>query len=284
MVTPKKEEGGGGGMVMNTVSWRCWRDLGKVVEVWDAREAGLEDVEGVDLRTRVLPLRGLCEIMVKDLAKFEEEGLTYYDFDKFGWHDANFVMHPEHFYIAAKITPDGLYRITYGEKPGLSDEEYLARLPGIFKQILPGAPSPGEYRVVDFSPYRMHNRCAPRFRVGRVLLAADAAHLCNPWGGLGITGGLVDVGGLCECFAGMWDGRADESILDVYSEKRMEKWRTCVDAVSRANLGRMAMMEKDGDQGTQAESKVSDGAAVRAKLLAGMEMRYDFTQHYRDAK
>ncbi|KAL2179634.1 uncharacterized protein P884DRAFT_275946 [Thermothelomyces heterothallicus CBS 202.75] len=214
---------------------------------------------------------------------------TYYPFaEKFGWQDANFIIHPEHFFMAARITRDGLYRITYGETPGLSREEYRERLPWKFETILPGHPKPDEYKVINFSPYKMHQRCAPKFRVGRVLLAADAAHLCNPWGGLGITGGFVDVGGLYDCLAGIWDGKADESILDLYSEKRIEKWKTIINPVSSENFRRVS----DKDPATRFERDEfmqmlkkgeTDEAFLKELLMGPMEVRYDFTQHYKDA-
>ena len=82
--------------------------------------------------------------------------------------------------MAAQIQPDGMLRVSYGEKVGLSREEYIARQPEKFRTILPGHPSPEQYKIVSLSPYKIHQRCAKTFRVGRFLLAADAAHLCNP--------------------------------------------------------------------------------------------------------
>ena len=75
---------------------------------------------------------------------------------------------------------DQLWRIAYGEVRGLSHEELRARLPEKFEKLLPGNPKPGDYEVVRFSPFVMHQRCVEKMRVGRVLLAGDAAHLCNP--------------------------------------------------------------------------------------------------------
>ncbi|KAK3900988.1 para-nitrophenol 4-monooxygenase [Staphylotrichum tortipilum] len=212
---------------------------------------------------------------------------TYYDFkEKFGWEDANFIVHPEHFFMAARITRDGLYRITYGETPGLSREEYLERQPWKFETILPGQPKPDEYKIVNFSPYKMHQRCAPKFRVGRVMLAADAAHLCNPWGGLGITGGFVDVGGLYDCLAGIWEGKADESILDLYSEKRIEKWQTIINPFSQENFRRVSDKEPatrlERDEFMKMLQRGKEDEVYLKELLVGpMEVRYDFTQHYK---
>lgn len=82
--------------------------------------------------------------------------------------------------MAARISRDNMWRITYGEISGLTNAELLARQPAKFEAILPGHPKPGEYNVVSISPYKVHQRCAEKMRVGRFLLAADAAHLCNP--------------------------------------------------------------------------------------------------------
>lgn len=82
--------------------------------------------------------------------------------------------------MAARISNDGLWRVSYGEIPGLSNEELLARQPKKFEQMLPGHPKPGDYKITNISPYRIHQRLAKEMRVGRIILAADAAHLCNP--------------------------------------------------------------------------------------------------------
>jgi 2-polyprenyl-6-methoxyphenol hydroxylase-like FAD-dependent oxidoreductase len=74
-----------------------------------------------------------------------------------------------------------MWRVTYGDTvPGLTDEEYLARRPWHFKAILPGNPDPDQYRIEHTNIYRIHNRCVDSFKVGRILLAADAAHVGRP--------------------------------------------------------------------------------------------------------
>lgn len=82
--------------------------------------------------------------------------------------------------VIAQITKDGLLRITYGEETGLTWEQMRARQPDKYKAFVPGKPEPDEYKIVNFSPYKIHQRCAEKFRVGRICIAADAAHLCNP--------------------------------------------------------------------------------------------------------
>ena len=152
--------------------------------------------------------------------------------------------------MAAKITKDGLWRVSYGELPGLTPEEVrfpafilrvqlVARQPMKFERMLPGHPKPDQYKLMNCSPYKMHQRCAEKFRVGRFLLAADAAHLCNPWGGLGLTGGIVDAGNLADCLVGISQCVADESILDKYDEVRRDMWHKFIDPISSSNIRRM---------------------------------------------
>ncbi|KAJ5679018.1 hypothetical protein N7462_007262 [Penicillium macrosclerotiorum] len=105
---------------------------------------------------------------------------VYYDFDKYGYEDANYIIDKEHWHVAARITKDGLWRVSYGEDRGLSQEELVSRQPMKFLKMLPGNPSPEQYKLANFSPYRVHQRLAVKMREGRFLLAADAAHLCNP--------------------------------------------------------------------------------------------------------
>lgn len=178
-----------------------------------------------------------------------------------------------------------LYRVTYGEEAGLTTEQLRARQPMKYELMLPGHPKPGEYKITNIAPYRMHQRTAPSYRVGRILVAADAAHLCNPWGGMGITGGFVDIGGLYDCLAGIYDGKADDSILDLYSKVRKEKWENMINPISSDNFRRV----HDSDPFTRLERdeflqqcKAVEGDKAKAKELfaQGMELRYDFTQHY----
>lgn len=82
--------------------------------------------------------------------------------------------------MAARISKDGLWRVSYGEKSGLTKEELLARQPGKFTAMLPGHPTTKDYQVVNINPYKVHQRLADSMKVGRFLLAGDAAHLCNP--------------------------------------------------------------------------------------------------------
>ncbi|KAK5275031.1 hypothetical protein LTR99_004255 [Exophiala xenobiotica] len=209
---------------------------------------------------------------------------VYYDIAKHGWGQGAFIVDPQHFALVALLQKDGLYRVSYGEKVGLTREEYAARQPEKFRTILPGNPGPEDYKLVSLNPYKIHQRCAQSFRVGRFLLAADAAHLCNPFGGLGLTGGLVDVGNLFDCLNGIHQGLADDSILDRYNEVRREKYLNIIDPVSSQNL-RHLLQDPDvalkEDPLFQNMDMLKDPEAV-AKLVTGInDIMHDFTKEYK---
>lgn len=105
---------------------------------------------------------------------------TRYDVDRFGWGDLQWIIDPDHWGVVCRLQCDGVWRIGYGEEMGLTTEELRSRLAQKFEAMLPGHPKPEDYEVLRFSPFVMHQRCVERMRNGRILLAGDAAHLCNP--------------------------------------------------------------------------------------------------------
>ncbi|KIW38763.1 uncharacterized protein PV06_09708 [Exophiala oligosperma] len=176
--------------------------------------------------------------------------IRYDGFEKHGWSDVQWIIHPDHWALACRLDKKGLWRVAYGEPAGMNEAELRRRLAAKFETILPGNPKPGEYELSRWSPFVMHQRCVERMRVGRVLLAGDAAHLCNPMGGLGLTGGIADVGSLVDCLQGIHGGRAGLKILDIYDEKRREIYHNLIDPMSSSNLKRVIQdgstaLEKD---------------------------------------
>ncbi|TDQ49286.1 FAD-dependent monooxygenase [Actinorugispora endophytica] len=78
------------------------------------------------------------------------------------------------------------------------------------------------YDIVWSSVYRFHERCAERFRVGRVLLAGDAAHLYAPFGARGLNSGVQDaenLGWKIAAARALPAGAAD-ALLESYHQER----------------------------------------------------------------
>lgn len=141
-----------------------------------------------------------------------------YDFERHGFESANMVADPVHWGVVVRLGRENLWRVTYAEDASLPEEDCAQRIPDHYAAMLPDPGAP--YRVIASSPYRVHERCVPSFRVGRVLLAGDAAHVCNPCGGMGLTGGVIDAKALVDVLTAVIRRSAPESVLDFYARER----------------------------------------------------------------
>ncbi|MGE3819839.1 MAG: FAD-dependent monooxygenase [Isosphaeraceae bacterium] len=70
------------------------------------------------------------------------------------------------------------------------------------------------------STFRIHRRVVDRFRVGRCLIAGDAAHIHSPAGGQGMNTGLQDAMNLAWKVGLVASGVAPEGLLDSYEAER----------------------------------------------------------------
>ena len=208
---------------------------------------------------------------VRRLLGLEFEGHTWperfvatnieYDFSVHGYADANMVVDPENWAVIAKLGHDNLWRVTYGEDADLDEAAILDRLPERFAKILPG----GEpYRIDNFSPYRVHERCAQSFRVGRVLLAGDAAHACNPCGGLGLTTGVLDADALITALGAVITGKASADVLDFYASERRRVFLEVTSPLA-SNFKRQ-LAERDPARAAADKARVEDNARVRRDI------------------
>ncbi|MEU6745244.1 bifunctional 3-(3-hydroxy-phenyl)propionate/3-hydroxycinnamic acid hydroxylase [Spirillospora sp. NPDC046719] len=68
--------------------------------------------------------------------------------------------------------------------------------------------------------YSHHVRFADRWRIGRIFLAGDAAHVMPPWIGQGMAAGVRDAANLCWKLAAVLSGTLPDSVLDSYQDER----------------------------------------------------------------
>ncbi|MFD3401949.1 rifampin monooxygenase [Kribbella sp. NPDC058693] len=123
-------------------------------------------------------------------------------------------------YKTFSITPfaDGIYRVVIpvagvsAEAPSLDD----------FKQQLNAIAGTdfGAHSARWLSRFGDATRLAERYRVGRVLLAGDAAHIHPPTGGQGLNLGIQDAFNLGWKLAAQVRGWAPETLLDTYESER----------------------------------------------------------------
>lgn len=92
------------------------------------------------------------------------------------------------------------------------------------------------------SRFHSDERQAPAYRVGRVFLAGDAAHVHTPAGGQGMNTGLQDAANLSWKLAQVVNGHAGPELLDTYQAERHPVGR----AVLRSSGGivRLAMAKR----------------------------------------
>ncbi|MBR8640578.1 FAD-dependent monooxygenase [Streptomyces tuirus] len=140
-----------------------------------------------------------------------------YDFRRHGFRDANMILDPKHGAVVARLDKNDLWRCTFSEDESLPLETVEERIGVFLEEFLPDGSG---FELVHYGPYRMHQRAASTLRVGRVLLAGDAAHSTNPTGGLGLTSGLFDIETLGEALPAVIAGEAPEDVLDRYSARR----------------------------------------------------------------
>ncbi|MET9803048.1 FAD-dependent monooxygenase [Streptomyces sp. NPDC006368] len=110
------------------------------------------------------------------------------------------------------------------------------------------------------STWRVNVRMAERFRVGRVFLAGDAAHVHPIAGGLGMNTGIQDAYNLGWKLALAVTGQAGSPLLDTYEEERLpiaartlrittERLRHVLEAVKEPGTGTEAALPAAVPQG-----------------------------------
>lgn len=80
-----------------------------------------------------------------------------------------------------------------------------------------------DYGIIEarwLTRFHSDERQAPAYRVGRVFLAGDAAHVHSPAGGQGMNTGLQDAANLSWKLAAVQAGRAGPDLLDSYQAER----------------------------------------------------------------
>jgi 3-(3-hydroxy-phenyl)propionate hydroxylase len=149
---------------------------------------------------------------------------TPYDLAPHGFTANAYVSDPTEWAAIFKMPhegPPGLWRILVPTDPEMPEEALLeeAHVERRLQRFLPRAES---YEVAYKSTYKVHQRVASEFRIGRMLLVGDAAHANNPLGAFGLNGALHAAVNLGEKLAPVWRGEAAESLLDRYVRQRRQ--------------------------------------------------------------
>ncbi|MEU4042620.1 FAD-dependent monooxygenase [Streptomyces antibioticus] len=135
----------------------------------------------------------------------------------------------------------------------------------------------GMYDARWMSRFHSDERQAPAYRVGRVFLAGDAAHVHTPAGGQGMNTGLQDAANLSWKLAQVLHGHARPDLLDSYQDERHPVGRSVLR--SSGGIVRLAMAKRPATLALRAALTTLLGVAAPARRRAvgqitGIGFRY----------
>ncbi len=177
----------------------------------------------------------------------------------------SYIFDPTEWVIVLHL-PD-LVRVVFRMRPeedetdATSQAALRARLWRFLGQELP-------FEVKTLQIYRVHQRVAETFRVGRVLLLGDSAHINNPAGGMGMNSGIHDAALLAGQLSAVLAGQP-EQLLDEYSTVRRRAALDSVQAYTAQTYSDMTLRDPAARQArNQAlQAQAADPAQARAYLL-----------------
>ena len=184
----------------------------------------------------------------------EFEGFTWPDrllvistpFDFFsvipGLSSVSYVADPERWYFLLRVP--GLWRAMFLVNEDASDER--VQTPEFAQSLMTGViPGISNYEISHTTLYKVHQRVARTFKLGRTFLIGDAAHINNPLGGMGMNGGIHDAVNLAERLAKVWRGEADDAELDRFDKQRR---LVTLEYIQKYTIQNKKNLESPGDE------------------------------------
>ena len=128
--------------------------------------------------------------------------------------------------------------------------------------VVPGI---SNYEIAHITLYKVHQRVAKTFRLGRAFLAGDAAHINNPLGGMGMNGGIHDAINLAARLAEVWHGKADDAELDRFDKQRR---LVTLEYIQKYTIQNKKNLESPGDEFRESLRAIAaDPARTRDYLM-----------------
>jgi 3-(3-hydroxy-phenyl)propionate hydroxylase len=165
--------------------------------------------------------------------------------------------------ITARPLPGGLWRLDWLLPPQvrqLTSDALVERLRSTLTawcgRVVP-------YELVGSADHPLHQRLARRWRVGRVFLAGDSAHLMGALGAQSVEEGIRDAENLSWKLSLAWHDGASPLLLDSYEAER----RGAVGARLRATDQALPLLRASGAWQAVRQSLLSGSARGQAELL-----------------
>ncbi|SBT92667.1 2-polyprenyl-6-methoxyphenol hydroxylase [Streptomyces sp. DI166] len=173
---------------------------------------------------------------------------------------------------------DGYYRIVAWDRRRDTSESEPLDLEEVRQTVRAAAGHDfGMHDARWLSRFHSDERQAPSYRVGRVFLAGDAAHVHTPAGGQGMNIGMQDAANLSWKLASVLQGRADDSLLDTYQAERHPVGTEAMR--SSGVIVRLAMAKHPWTRGMRAAltATLNTVTPIRRKLalqISGISVKY----------
>jgi 3-(3-hydroxy-phenyl)propionate hydroxylase len=135
------------------------------------------------------------------------------------------------------VAPGGRQRWEFKLNPGETREQM--EHPDMVKRLLQPWTKGQDIEIERVAVYRFHARVAEQFKVGRVFLVGDAAHITPPFVGQGLVAGLRDVANLAWKLSWVCQWRAEPALLDTYDQERRPHAQAMIDLAKM--MGRLVM-------------------------------------------
>ncbi len=169
---------------------------------------------------------------------------TPFDFGKIipGLVEVCYVADPQRWHFLLQIP--GLCRVMFPVAPHESDE--LALNPAFAQSLMATVvPSLSYCEIAHVTLYRVHQRVAKTFALGRTFLVGDAAHINNPLGGMGMNGGIHDAINLTERLADVWHGQSGAAELERFDRQRR---LVTLEYIETQSIQNKRNLESDGEE------------------------------------
>lgn len=187
----------------------------------------------------------------------------------------NYIADPDEWCNCFKVAadgPPGLWRLVFPADPEadedalLADDFVQAQMQKFFKRD-------SDYDIVHRNLYNVHQRVAATFRLGRVLLAGDSAHVNNSIGGMGLNGGIQDAVNLTDKLAAVLLDGEDDRLMDLYDKQRRTYAVDFVQEQTIANKKRLEATDPEARAANMQNLRDMAGDPAKARnFLLGASM------------
>ena len=148
-----------------------------------------------------------------------------------------------------------------------SDGERQRLNASAWKLLEPWGISPDNATLERSAVYRFQARWAEQWRVGRCMIAGDAAHLMPPFAGEGMCAGFRDAVALSWRLNGIVEGKLDDAVLDSYVSERIHHAKHYIDFSQQ--LGKIICITDEEEAAERDRSMKAELAARNHEPITG---------------